>query len=129
MSSEDYCHEGGPVAHTQIDLRTPVNWSFIHHADERQWTWRQLSVDGSIARISSPRADFGAAVVDAIKQGFRPREHHWVVTNRTGTTHFHPGNTPFSIPPDPPAVKPPNGRKRVPARAKRQMQHAELDGN
>jgi hypothetical protein len=74
------------------------NWAFIYHHVEKQWTWRQLSVDGSIARSSSPLSDFGEAVSEAIRHGFRPKEHHWVVTNRTGTTHFHPGKMPIPIP-------------------------------
>jgi hypothetical protein len=106
------------MARTQ-DSRT-VNWAFFHHADVGQWTWRQLSVDGSIAEISSPLSDFGSAVGDALKHGFRPKEHHWVVSHRTGTTHFHPGNTPISIPSDRQAVKPPNGRKLAPASTKRE---------
>lgn len=101
------------MARRQDDSRAPVNWVFNYHVDE--WTWRQLSIDGSIAHISSPLQDFGAAVSDALKQGFRPKEHHWVVMNRTGTTHFRPGSMPISIPPDRQAVKSPNGRTPVSA--------------
>ena len=112
------------MARTQDDSQKPVNWAFINHGEESEWTWRQLSFDGSIAHISSPLQDFGAAVSDAIKHGFRPKEHHWVVTNRTGTTHFHPGSMPISIPPDRTVVKPPNGRRRVLASTKRATESA-----
>ena len=106
-----------PMARRQDYSRT-VSWAFVHHAESSQWTWRQLSVDGSIAHISSPLFDFGAAVVDAIRHGFRPKEHHWIVTNTNGTTHFHPGNPPLSIPPDGLAVKPPKERRRLPKSGK-----------
>src|SRR5262245_46052175 len=106
----------------QIGLQTPVSWSFNYDVHEGRWTWRQLSIDGSIAHISSAFSDYGAAVVDAIKHGFRPREHHWVVMNRTGITHFHPGNAPVSIAPDGLVVQRPTGDQRVPIRTKRQKQ-------
>jgi hypothetical protein len=110
------------VARTQDYSQTPLlNWAFIGHAKKNQWTWRQLSIDGSIAHISSPLSDFGAAISDAIKHGFRPKEHHWVVTNKTGTTHFHPRSTPLSTP-DSPAAKPANGH--VPASTKQETQRA-----
>ena len=92
-----------------------VNWAFVRHAESGDWTWREMSIDGSIARISSPLWDFGATISDAITHGFRPKEDHWVVTNRTGTTHFDPGSTPIAIPPDHQVVKPPNERRRVSA--------------
>ena len=86
------------MARTRYDSPKPVNWAFINHVEGSLWTWRQLSIDGSIAHISSPLQDFGAAISDAIKHGFRPKEDHWVVTNRTGSTHFPPGRMPISIP-------------------------------
>ena len=101
------------MARTQDDLLG--NWSFVHHADESRWTWRQPKIDGSIELTSSPFSDFGAVVGDALKHGFRPKEHHWVVTNKNWTTHFHPDSPPISIPRDSPAVRRPH-RTQAPAR-------------
>jgi hypothetical protein len=58
----------------------------------------QLEIDGSVKLKSSPLSDFGAVVGDALKHGFRPEEHHWIVTNKTGTTHFQPGTNPNALP-------------------------------
>jgi hypothetical protein len=91
------------MARTQDD--SLGNWAFIHHADKSRWTWRQLKMDGSIELTSSPFSDFGAVVGDALKHGFRPKEHHWAVTNKNWTTHFQPGNPPISIPPGSPTAK------------------------
>jgi hypothetical protein len=60
-----------------------------------------------------PLSEFGVAVSDAIKHGFRPKLHHWIVTNRTGTTHFHPGNAPIFVPSDSLPVKRPVARRRA----------------
>ncbi len=101
---------------------SPVNWAFILH-DENQWIWRQLRIDGSIELHSSSQfPGFGVAVVDAIKHGFSPKEQHWVMTNKTGTTHFHPGNKPIFIPPDFRSVRA-RARGKASAPTKPEMQH------
>lgn len=111
------------MARAPDDKRIPVAWAFILH-DENQWIWRQLRIDGSIEFHSSSRLPgFGVAVVDAIKHGFSPKEQHWVVTNKTGTTHFHPRRKPISILPDHlQSVRAPAARGKASALAKPETQ-------
>lgn len=76
----------------------PVHWEFVLSQDEpRQWSWRCIAVDGSIDRHSEAYPTYGSAVDNAIKNGFRPAEQHWLVTTDKWTTHFQKGKPPMSI--------------------------------
>ena len=61
---------------------------FTRSIDNR-WSWRRLLTDGSIDTLSEPFEDYGNCVYDAIKNGFRPALHHWVVTTPLGVTHYN----------------------------------------
>jgi hypothetical protein len=88
------------MASTEGDPDTPVHWELIHLPNGSDtWAWQRLKIDGSIELTSSPLSDFGTAVADALKHGFRPKEHHWIVKSKSSVTHFHPGQTPVSVRP------------------------------
>jgi hypothetical protein len=69
-----------------------VRWELVFHADGKSgWSWRRLRIDESIASASEPFPTFGKAINDALKYGFSPRTHSWVVKNYDWTTCFYPG--------------------------------------
>ena len=84
-----------------------ARWQFVMHQDPygEVWTWRRLMFDGSIEFTSEPHADFGKAVIDAVRNGFQPKQHPWVVITGDRCTHFAPDEPPVSIPRDTRAVK------------------------
>ena len=71
----------------------PAKWVFLE-GPRNEWTWRTITPDGGIDRVSRAFSTYGTAVLDAIKQGFRPRGEHWMVVSLTGTTHFTPNAPP-----------------------------------
>jgi hypothetical protein len=80
-----------------------VRWWFKEHrepAGRARWTWRTVSVDGSIVVTSSEFKDFGVVVLDAIKGGFRPLTDHWIVETQFGTTHYKKGERAVIVPND-----------------------------
>jgi hypothetical protein len=83
-------------------MGSPVHWQFLAHDDGigERWIWRCIAVDGGIEQISEPLADFGKAVLDAAKHGFRPKSNAYVVITRGWVTHYQPHGDPVSIPPE-----------------------------
>jgi hypothetical protein len=77
----------------------PARWVFVEGPKQNEWTWRTIAPDGIVERVSHSFTDYGAVMLDAIKQGFRPRREHWVVITPHGTTHFKP-NQPVVAHPD-----------------------------
>jgi hypothetical protein len=75
-------------------------WIFIETSGKPPglWTWRTLSVHGTIDHQSEEFEAFGVAVRDAIKKGFDPREDHWIVQTLHSTTHYERGNAIVDIP-------------------------------
>jgi hypothetical protein len=75
-------------------------WLFkeLRGAKPRRWAWRVLRVDGSIESTSGEFKDYGAAMHDAITNGFRPTECHWIVESEHHTSHFEPGRRAVIIP-------------------------------
>ena len=67
-----------------------------------------MNVDGSIERISGEFGDYGAAVLDALKNGFQPASDHWIVEGALTTTHFERGGRAVVVPSEPRSdAKPP----------------------
>ena len=91
-------------------------WCFKEHeVPEHYWTWSVIATDGSVARTSQQHfADYGAAVCEAIRNGFRPTEDEWVVESLKSNTYFSRGKSvPFlpgatGCPPDRPDLKIPD---------------------
>ena len=68
-------------------------WHFTEH-DKRPpvwWTWRVCSPDGKIEHVSDAFRSYGAAVADAISNGFRPRDDQWVVETSQALVHVGRG--------------------------------------
>jgi hypothetical protein len=87
-----------------------VRWWFKEQRQPKRsrWTWRRMSVDGSIERISCEFGDYGAAVLDALRNGFQPVSDHWIVEGALTTTHFERGERAVVVPSEPHSdAKPP----------------------
>ena len=78
----------------------PIRWHFVegYEGDSSHWSWRTVNVDGTLESHSPPFKTYGIAVSDAIKNGFQPRQQHWVVSTRHTITHFRPGKPPLTVP-------------------------------
>src|SRR5262245_15903205 len=69
-------------------------WCFHEGRTSRpnKWTWRILRVDGTIERISEQDfKEYGAVVLDAIRNGFRPKQDHWIIESTSSVVHFRHG--------------------------------------
>jgi hypothetical protein len=77
-----------------------IRWNFIHQGDGR-WIWQRARVAGTTDWISEVHADFGKLVADAVRHGFIPERHFWVVTQKRWSTHFAPGAAPTTVVPGP----------------------------
>jgi hypothetical protein len=68
-------------------------WWFTEYTKQEptRWTWRLLRVDGSIEQQSAEFASYGAAVRDAIINGFRPTQDHWVIESTHAVVHYEHG--------------------------------------
>jgi hypothetical protein len=77
-----------------------IRWQFVegYEGDSSFWSWRVVNMDGSIESQSPPFSTYGLAVGDAIKNGFQPRQQHWLVGTRHTITHFRPGKPPLTVP-------------------------------
>lgn len=77
-----------------------IRWQFVEdtQAPDTSWTWRVLLLDGTIQTHSQRFKSYGAAVGDAIRNGFRPSQHHWIVVTRHIATHFRPGEPHVVVP-------------------------------
>jgi hypothetical protein len=73
----------------------PSRWCFKEHQiRERYWTWSQVTTDGSVVRTSEQHfPDYGAAVCEAIRHGFRPTEDEWVVESLKSNAYFRRGRS------------------------------------
>ena len=83
-----------------------TTWQFVLHTDgvREAWTWRRTRIDGAPLEVSCDfHADYGKAVNDAIRHGFRPSHEPWAVINGNSVTHFLPDCRPPR----------PRGRKRA----------------
>jgi len=90
-----------------------THWWFKEFAvpQPARWTWRTLKVDGSIEQQSREFPSYGAAVHDAIINGFRPTEDHWAIESTHLITHFERGQTEVVITKnDNTTLVPPRGR-------------------
>jgi hypothetical protein len=75
-----------------------AHWEFVATDDAPNlWSWRRIAVDGSILDISSPSADFGLIVSDAMQKGFVSTKDHWLIKHSGWVTHFAPGRKPVVL--------------------------------
>ena len=73
-------------------------WLFKQLVDQPMlWTWRLLAADDCIQQQASDFDNYGAAVNDAIRNGFRPEEDNWIVYAARETTHHEHGRKPLVI--------------------------------
>jgi hypothetical protein len=76
----------------------PMQWQFVEIIDGKvaQWVWRRVLIDGEMVAVSEIFDDFGKAIHNALRSGFRPNDEPWVTITMHGITYFHPvdGATP-----------------------------------
>jgi len=79
-------------------------WVFTELRDGRSpsWTWSQRTLNGQVERTSRPFSGYAEVIMDAIANGFRPRNEGWIVAGANGTS------TVFNAEPPAPAVNPNN---------------------
>ena len=53
--------------------------------------------DGTVDPVAGTPADFGKAVAEALRLGFDPERHTWVIEHRHWATRYAPGATPVTI--------------------------------
>ena len=73
------------------DGRDVVRWNFLRV--NAGWVWQRVYADGTSEEASRP-LDFGKAIADAIRNGFRPHREYWTLVDNEFTTHFEPGAEP-----------------------------------
>ena len=68
-------------------------WWFTEYSKQTpaRWAWRLLNGDGTIEQQSAEFESYGAAVQDALGNGFRPSRDHWAVETTVAVTHFQRG--------------------------------------
>ena len=71
------------------------------------WTWRLLGADGCIEHQASGFEQYGLALEDAIRNGFRPKEDDWIVDAAHEVTHHEHGQKPLVILKQDPTTIPP----------------------
>jgi hypothetical protein len=88
-------------------------WLFIEHTQHSRtrWTWRLLRIEGSIEQHSAEFESYGAAVRDALINGFSPAEDHWIIESRHAVVHYEHGQHSLVVP------KKDNHGRRVPSPA------------
>lgn len=75
-------------------------WSFIEYAKQSvsRWTWRRHLADGAIERQSGEFESYGAAVRDALNNGFDPARDHWTIESRNAVVHHERGRPSLVLP-------------------------------
>jgi hypothetical protein len=63
------------VLYSRKQPQDAVRWRFVQGADS-QWRWHR-GANGDSPAVSSPFADFGRCVSDAIKNGFKADMHSY----------------------------------------------------
>jgi hypothetical protein len=81
-------------------MSAPTSWWFKEDTSSQptQWTWRTIAADGGILKQSAPFKDYGQAVVDAIKHGFRPTSDYWAIETAHSVARFAQGQRSAFIP-------------------------------
>ena len=78
-----------------------MRWNFLLHPDG-SWSWQRVRVNDATDQVSGQHTDFARAVADALRLGFDPERHLWVVEHKHGSTHYAPGAKPVNFPRDAP---------------------------
>jgi len=84
------------------DVRTPPPggiWEFLLdlNTTDESWTWRR-KLNGLIEQhCQQAHAGFGKVMADAMRSGFNPSAHRWLVCDKEWTTHFDPGAEPRTV--------------------------------
>jgi len=73
-----------------------IRWNFIRQADGR-WTWQRVRVAGDPDWVSEEHTDLGKLIADAVRHGFLPERHFWVVTQKGWSTQFAAGAAPTMV--------------------------------
>jgi hypothetical protein len=101
-----------------------VQWQFVEvsAAPKSRWYWRKFLASSALETVSEEFSDYGLAVSDALRHGFKPKRHHWSVVTPNATTHYLPSGDPVAVPnaAEPGSLSPPAARtveRRLTARS------------
>lgn len=77
-----------------------VQWQFVEVSatPKDRWLWKKVPASDAPETVSAEFADYGLAVCDALRHGFRPKRHYWSTITRHGTTHYSPCGDPVAVP-------------------------------
>jgi hypothetical protein len=69
-------------------------WYFAEHDKQlrARWIWRVCRADAVVEQTSGSFETYGAAVVDAVRNGFRPHEDRWIVESTHAVVRFGRGS-------------------------------------
>jgi len=69
-------------------------WHFTEHNKQlrERWIWRVSRADGVVEQTSGFFETCGAAVVDAVRNGFRPHEDDWIAETTHAAVNFGRGS-------------------------------------
>ena len=70
-----------------------MEWRFFHD-DTDKWTWQRVDAVNLHPPRSSNHKSFGSALSDAMRRGFIPSRHIWVVEDYCSITRFALGEPP-----------------------------------
>jgi hypothetical protein len=64
------------------------HWVFkeLSNGQAPSWTWTRRLSNGQTKNASQPFGEYGQAVMDAITNGFKPKDNTWSVIGITGIT-------------------------------------------
>src|SRR5688572_7662805 len=77
-----------------------VQWQFVEvsAAPKSRWYWRKFLASSALETLSEEFSDYGLAVSDALRHGFKPKRHPWSVVTPRATTHYAPSGDPVVVP-------------------------------
>jgi hypothetical protein len=69
-------------------------WQFVNTRAGKEWCWREISGPDDIRESSRLFDDFGVAMLDATRNGFRAHDHTWEIHRAVGIArHINDGKT------------------------------------
>jgi hypothetical protein len=91
-----------------------VQWQFVEVSaiPRSRWFWRKLLGSDALETVSAEFSDYGLAVCDALRRGFKPKRHHWSIVTANATTYYEPCGDPAAVPDAaaPGSLSPPRAR-------------------
>ena len=77
-----------------------VEWQFVEVSapPESRWRWKKIVGPDALETVSRDFEDYGLAVCDALRHGFKPKRQRWSTVTRHGTTRYEAGGETAAVP-------------------------------